>query len=75
MKAVLGLSLLGVALAKPLEERDGRISARQGCTNGPQSRNCWADGFDIDTNPYKSWPSTGNVVEVGPCSSVLGDIH
>jgi FtsP/CotA-like multicopper oxidase with cupredoxin domain len=35
---------------------------RQSCENGPGSRNCWSDGFDIDTNYYNSWPDTGNTV-------------
>ena len=34
------------------------------CTNGPTSRGCWSDGFNIDTDYYKSWPNTGRVVEV-----------
>ncbi|KAF1817586.1 laccase precursor [Eremomyces bilateralis CBS 781.70] len=35
------------------------LEPRQACENGPDSRNCWTDGFDINTNPHESWPSTG----------------
>ncbi|KAF2093837.1 hypothetical protein NA57DRAFT_68888 [Rhizodiscina lignyota] len=32
------------------------------CTHGPGTRNCWSDGFDIDTDTYEKWPTTGKVV-------------
>lgn len=32
------------------------------CTNGPTSRNCWSDGFDIDTDFDTDWPNTGRTV-------------
>jgi FtsP/CotA-like multicopper oxidase with cupredoxin domain len=35
---------------------------RQTCTNGPTSRDCWSDGFDINTNVYTNTPSTGQTV-------------
>ncbi|KAF2425356.1 hypothetical protein EJ08DRAFT_594437 [Tothia fuscella] len=46
--------------ATAISARD--INARQTCSNGPASRNCWSGGFDIDTNVYESWPSTGQTV-------------
>ena len=29
------------------------------CVNGPTSRNCWFDGWDLDTDFGTSWPDTG----------------
>jgi hypothetical protein len=26
------------------------LEKRQGCTNGPTSRNCWSSGFDVNTD-------------------------
>lgn len=42
----------------------GAVVPRQtGCTNGPQSRQCWGNGFDINTEFAEKWPSTGKVVK------------
>lgn len=38
------------------------VEKRAGCTNGPTSRNCWSDGFDINTDADLSWPTTGKTV-------------
>jgi len=56
------------------------VKKRQGCTNGPTSRNCWSAGFDVNTDSklphsyprsitnkmtvYTSWPNTGRTVSV-----------
>ncbi|KIW49289.1 hypothetical protein PV05_10982 [Exophiala xenobiotica] len=32
------------------------------CTNGPQTRQCWGNGFSIATNYDSTWPNTGVVV-------------
>ncbi|KAF7193504.1 Laccase-3 [Pseudocercospora fuligena] len=32
------------------------------CTNGPSSRNCWSQGFSIETDFDDDWPVTGNTV-------------
>lgn len=32
------------------------------CTNGPTSRGCWSDGYDIETDFDRDWPSTGKTV-------------
>ncbi|KAK3116658.1 laccase, multicopper oxidase, benzenediol:oxygen oxidorectuctase [Teratosphaeriaceae sp. CCFEE 6253] len=32
------------------------------CTNGPNSRNCWSGGLDINTDFDNNWPSTGRTV-------------
>jgi len=30
------------------------------CVNAPNQRNCWTPGgYDINTDPYASWPETG----------------
>jgi FtsP/CotA-like multicopper oxidase with cupredoxin domain len=59
-------ALVGVTQAAslpPVLERglDG-LATRQTCTNGPTSRNCWSNGFDINTDVYQSWPSTGQTL-------------
>jgi FtsP/CotA-like multicopper oxidase with cupredoxin domain len=38
------------------------LTTKQSCTHGPTSRNCWSNGFDIDTDVYQSWPSTGQSI-------------
>jgi FtsP/CotA-like multicopper oxidase with cupredoxin domain len=43
--------------AATLSARD--LGTRQTCTNGPTSRSCWSDGFDINTDYFQNWPSTG----------------
>ncbi|QIX00022.1 hypothetical protein AMS68_005539 [Peltaster fructicola] len=32
------------------------------CPNTPTTRNCWADGFDINTDFDNHWPTTGRTV-------------
>jgi len=34
------------------------------CVNGPQSRNCWDGGRNINTNYYTDFPRTGRIREV-----------
>jgi hypothetical protein len=41
----------------------GRQYDTGACQNGPESRSCWGD-YNIDTDSYKYWPSTGNTVKV-----------
>lgn len=38
-------------------------SAAPHCTNGPESRDCWKHGFDINTDQDHQWPITGKVVK------------
>lgn len=34
-------------------------AADPGCTNGPNTRACWSDGYSIATNYDSNWPVTG----------------
>lgn len=54
---VSSLTSLSVGLSIP--SLSNIVKKDSSCTNGPSSRNCWSDGFDIDTNYYESWPETG----------------
>ncbi|KAL7272957.1 hypothetical protein RUND412_004209 [Rhizina undulata] len=38
-------------------------STNSSCTNTATSRSCWSDGYDLSTDYYSSWPSTGVVRE------------
>jgi len=38
------------------------VAATSTCTNGPNSRNCWSGGYDIDTDFDTAWPTTGRTV-------------
>lgn len=38
------------------------VAATSTCTNGPNSRNCWSGGYDINTDFDTAWPTTGNTV-------------
>jgi hypothetical protein len=40
------------------------VEARQtpGCVNGPTSRKCWTNGFNINTDPDVSWPTSGGQI-------------
>lgn len=49
------------------------VETRQACTNGPTSRNCWASGFDANTDMYSSWPNTGRTVFVSKPIDLLED--
>lgn len=40
----------------------GAVSTPSACFNGPDSRHCWTDGFDINTDFDNRWPSTGRKV-------------
>ena len=63
--ALLGLSPF--ASASPLHvermETSPALTKRQSCTHGPQSRNCWSNGFNDTTDMYTKWPNTGRVVQ------------
>jgi hypothetical protein len=37
-------------------------SVTPNCVNGPTSRGCWGNGFNINTDREVSWPNTGNTV-------------
>ncbi|KAF1963258.1 laccase precursor [Byssothecium circinans] len=72
MKAFLALGATLVALCAPLvsgtplrAEPFGvtpALEKKQACVNSPTSRNCWLPGFDSNTDQYRSWPNTGNIV-------------
>jgi hypothetical protein len=34
------------------------------CNNGPDSRNCWQNGYSVSTNSYDKFPDTGNTKTV-----------
>jgi laccase len=38
------------------------VAATATCTNSPTSRNCWSNGYDINTDFDTAWPSTGKTV-------------
>lgn len=48
--------------ASPAISEKDTLQKKQACTNGPNSRNCWAPGFDSNTNMYTTWP-TGKLVQ------------
>jgi hypothetical protein len=55
----LGASLLAFS-ASTLAASIPDVSKRDSvCTNGPSSRNCWQNGFSVDTNSYDKFPDTG----------------
>jgi hypothetical protein len=57
--AILALSTSTLAASiSNLHERDSV------CTNGPNTRNCWQNGFSVDTNSYDKFPDTGKTVYV-----------
>jgi hypothetical protein len=64
--ASLGSSLLYACsiatFAQALSVPSRQISERSTCQHGPDSRNCWSEGFDIDTDYYKGWPDSGKTV-------------
>ncbi|RDW88368.1 hypothetical protein BP6252_00400 [Coleophoma cylindrospora] len=57
-------SLIGSSLAAVLPRHEIRdvATASPGCTNGPNSRQCWTDSFSIATDSETSWPVTGKTV-------------
>lgn len=65
----IGAALLGLypfASASPLHAERMTTSPalikKQSCTNGPNTRSCWSNGFNADTDMYTSWPDTGRTV-------------
>lgn len=69
-------TFLTLALALPKAELilvDNRLQPRQAspsstrpadpvCTNGPSTRQCWNNGYSVNTNYDAVWPNTGRVV-------------
>lgn len=51
------LAGLPVSLGAAVQKDNSANSST--CTNGPSSRSCWSDGFDISTNYYENVPDTG----------------
>lgn len=47
------LSSLPAVLGAAFGSRDSAT-----CTNGPETRSCWSEGFDINTNWYENVPET-----------------
>ncbi|RMZ73074.1 copper ion binding [Pyrenophora seminiperda CCB06] len=43
--------------------RRRRDGYNTGCNHGPETRGCWPNGFDIDTDMNKEWPDTGKTVK------------
>lgn len=52
---------LGLLLWPGLGNKDGKL---QECVHSPQSRDCWRDGFNINTD-YEAHVPPGKLVEVG----------
>ncbi|KAI1327776.1 laccase-1 [Xylariaceae sp. FL0255] len=66
--ALVVLAYGNLALAMPatpteLTERTQVVEQRAVCTNDANNRNCWSDGFDINTDFYLEVPDTGVTVE------------
>lgn len=49
-----GLAIVSMASAAALPD----TTYGKRCTNGPSSRSCWGN-YDISTDYYTKWPSTG----------------
>jgi hypothetical protein len=47
-------ALRGELITRSIEGRtellSPKVEKRQGCTNGPTTRNCWSAGFDVNTD-------------------------
>lgn len=68
LPAMISSILIGLAavlfgtstMALPASDADYGLGVRQSsCTNSATSRNCWSDGFDINTDFYLETPDTG----------------
>lgn len=72
LASVLALAAGSYASAIP-SSHEMSLAPRQGCENGPKSRNCWGQ-YSIDTNWYETVPDTGHIAEYwlsaveGPCA-------
>jgi len=58
--STIGASLLAVASLSSASVLAPRQTA---CSNGPDSRQCWSEGFDINTEFAEKFPDTGKVVK------------
>jgi FtsP/CotA-like multicopper oxidase with cupredoxin domain len=39
-----------------------KAASDYGCEHGPSNRECWSEGFNIDTDMDEKWPETGKTV-------------
>lgn len=70
-KSLLFGGLIGVVVAGVLPNNGVGLGKRDTdtadhpstCTNGPYSRDCWSNGFSINTDTEEKWPNTGKVVK------------
>ncbi|KAF1983858.1 multicopper oxidase [Aulographum hederae CBS 113979] len=55
----------GASLVSALPSRRQQHYSRspENCTNTPDSRQCWDNGFDVSCNTDDQWPTTGNTVK------------
>ena len=58
------LSTIGAGLLALASFSSAIVPRQSGCTHGPTSRQCWSDGFDINTDFAEKFPDTGKVVKV-----------
>ena len=65
MSSWLVLCTALLSLLQPSTAAPAATSTCGSTANGPNSRQCWSPGYDINTNYYESWPETGVVREVG----------
>lgn len=49
------LALASTSLAAPANE----LEVRSNCRNGPRTRDCWGNGWDINCDYDEKWPQTG----------------
>jgi hypothetical protein len=63
---LLGAASLAAALLprEALPLKTGLDKRAQGCSNGPNHRDCWYGNYDINTDYENEWPNTGNIREV-----------
>jgi len=70
--------LYGADYQKPIEDVDsvdkrapqGSGGSAVTCTNGPLTRSCWSDGFNVATDFDKKWPNTGVTRSVSKTPSI-----
>lgn len=56
---LLALASTTFALPSTLQARGDTA-----CVNGPSTRDCWKNGFSVNTNSYEKFPDTGKTVTV-----------
>ncbi|KAK0940481.1 laccase, multicopper oxidase, benzenediol:oxygen oxidorectuctase [Friedmanniomyces endolithicus] len=65
LAACTALTTAAVVPAEPIEKRATSTTSRvadAACTNGPNTRACWKNGYSIATDFDQKFPTTGNTV-------------